>query len=308
MQLRHLRYFVKIVEAGSFSRAAATIHVAQPALSQQIAELEEQLGVKILLRTARGVRMTPAGEALYREASSILRQVELLPDVVRSSGEEATGTVAVGMSSTLAGQFAGTLMEASRAALPKIMLKFASADSLSLKGRIEMHTLDLAIVFEDYLDARLLREPMFRQRLFYVSREGPGAPKAPVRANDLASLPVILPGMPNGLRAMLDRVFSSLSIVPNMVAEADVFSSMLAAVGQGLGGTVLPMSEVSDVQGRPLVAVPIVGPSLYMTASVVWSNDFPLTRAGEAVRQLLVGLLKGNVVSNPATGLELLNG
>ena len=65
MQLRHLRYFVKIVEAGSFSRAAATIHRRpQPALSQQIAELEEQLGVKILLRTARGVRMTPAGEAL----------------------------------------------------------------------------------------------------------------------------------------------------------------------------------------------------------------------------------------------------
>jgi LysR family transcriptional regulator, nitrogen assimilation regulatory protein len=79
MQLRHLRYFVKIVEAGSFSRAAA-IHVAQPALSQQIAELEEQLGGTILLRTPRAVRMTPAGEALYREASSILRQVVLLPD------------------------------------------------------------------------------------------------------------------------------------------------------------------------------------------------------------------------------------
>jgi LysR family transcriptional regulator, nitrogen assimilation regulatory protein len=308
MQLRHLRYFVKIVEAGSFSRAAATIHVAQPALSQQIAELEEQLGVSLLLRTARGVRVTPAGEALYGEASSILRQVELLPDVVRSSGEEATGTVAVGMSSTLAGQFAGTLMEASKAALPKVMMKFASADSLSLKRRIETHTLDLAVVFEDYLDARLLREPIFGQRLFYVSREGSAEPKASVRLDDLAKLPLVLPSMPNGLRAMLDRVFSSSKIVPNMVAEADVFSSLLAAVGQGIGGTVLPTSEVSDAHGGPLVAVPIVDPPLYMTASVVWSNDFPLTRAGEAVRQLLVSFLKGNVVANPTTGLELLHG
>src|SRR6478609_11768500 len=76
MQYRHLRYFVKVVECGSFSRAASTIHVAQPALSQQIAQLEEQLGVGLLLRSARGVRPTAAGEVLYREASSILRQLE----------------------------------------------------------------------------------------------------------------------------------------------------------------------------------------------------------------------------------------
>jgi LysR family nitrogen assimilation transcriptional regulator len=101
MQLRYLRYFVKIVEAGSFSRAA-TIYVTQPALSQQIVELQEQLRVTLLLRTAREVRSTPARETLYKEGSSILRQVEELPDVVRSVGTEAAGSVAVGMSSTLA--------------------------------------------------------------------------------------------------------------------------------------------------------------------------------------------------------------
>lgn len=308
MQLRHLRYFVKIVEAGSFSRAAATIHVAQPALSQQIAELEEQLGVTLLLRTARGVRPTPAGETLYREASSILRQVELLPDIVRSVGAEAAGSVAVGMSSTLAAQFAGTLMEASRAALPKVILKFASADSLSLKARIEVHTLDLAIVFEDEHDARLLRTPIFRQRLFYVSRVGSPEPNTPVRVSDLARLPVILPSTPNGLRVMLDRIFASSDITPNLVAEADVLSSLLAAVAQGLGGTVIPMSDASAVPGGPLTAVPIIDPPLYMTASVVWSADFPLTRAAEAVRQLLINFLKASVVPGLATGLELLAG
>ncbi|MEI9899681.1 MAG: LysR family transcriptional regulator [Hyphomicrobium sp.] len=72
MQLRHLRYFVKIVEAGSFSRAATTIHVAQPALSQQIAELEERLGVPVLQRHARGVRPTPgpARSSIARRSSS----------------------------------------------------------------------------------------------------------------------------------------------------------------------------------------------------------------------------------------------
>ena len=82
MQFRHLRYFVSVVEAGSFSRAAVAIHVAQPALSQQIAELEERLGQTLLKRSSRGVRPTPAGDALYRKASAILRQLERLPELV----------------------------------------------------------------------------------------------------------------------------------------------------------------------------------------------------------------------------------
>ena len=79
MQFRQLRYFVKIVEAGSFSRAASVVHIAQPALSQQIAELEERLGVALLQRSARGVRPTAAGDVLYKEASAILHQPDQLP-------------------------------------------------------------------------------------------------------------------------------------------------------------------------------------------------------------------------------------
>ena len=91
MNLRQLRYFVKIVERGSFSRAAEDVHVAQPALSQQIAELEQALGVSLLHRSARGVRATAAGDALYAEAVEILRRIERLPGIARSAGGEADG-------------------------------------------------------------------------------------------------------------------------------------------------------------------------------------------------------------------------
>lgn len=87
MQLRHLRYFVSIVDAGSFCRAAATIHVAQPALSQQIAGLEATLGATLLHRSARGVCPTQVGKIFYREAVSILQRVEQLRGIVRSTGE-----------------------------------------------------------------------------------------------------------------------------------------------------------------------------------------------------------------------------
>jgi hypothetical protein len=87
MHYRHLYYFVRIVEAGSFSQATRTIHVAQPALSQQIAELEASLGVPLLQRSARGVKPTAAGQKFYDEASSILRKYENLPGLVRSNSE-----------------------------------------------------------------------------------------------------------------------------------------------------------------------------------------------------------------------------
>jgi LysR family transcriptional regulator, nitrogen assimilation regulatory protein len=152
MQLRHLRYFVRIVEAGSFSRAAATIHVAQPALSQQIAELEEELGVSLLHRSARGVRPTAAGETLYREAAAILQQMEQLPGKIRSTGGETEGAVSLGMTSTLAAFLSGPFMEACRTALPQVALRFITGHSLLIASRIEARTLDFGIVFEDEHD------------------------------------------------------------------------------------------------------------------------------------------------------------
>src|ERR1700733_8412827 len=102
MQFRQLRYFVKIVDAGSFSRAASVVHVAQPALSQQVAELEERVGVMLLQRSARGVRPAAAGEILYTEASAILHQLDQLPNAIRPDSGEPEGIVSLGFAISLA--------------------------------------------------------------------------------------------------------------------------------------------------------------------------------------------------------------
>ena len=171
MQFRHLRYFVSVVEAGSFSRAAAAIHVAQPALSQQVAELEERLGQTLLKRSSRGVRPTAAGDALYRKASAILRQLERLPELVRSSSGETQGTVSLGIATSLAGQLVGPFIEACKVAHPKVTLKWFDGDSASLGGRVEANSLDIAVLFEGELASPLSRRPLFRQRLYFVGKD-----------------------------------------------------------------------------------------------------------------------------------------
>ena len=302
MQLRHLRYFVKIVEAGSFSRAASTIHVAQPALSQQIAELELRLGTNLLQRSARGVRPTAAGEVLYREASAILRLVEKLPGIVRSSGGETGGAVSLGMSSTLAASLGGAFFETCKAALPKVTLKLAVIDSESLKARIEAHTLDIAMVFEDELGPVFSRTPLFRQRLYLIRREPLGNNAISISFDRLAALPLILPSPPNVVRSLLDRTFAAAGVSPNVVAEADVLFGILSALSTGMGSTVLPKGDFSDISADQIAL--LIEPPLFLTASIISSGDFPLSYAGEAVRNVLMKFAERHFGANDAPGVE----
>ena len=307
MQLRHLRYFVKIVEAGSFSRAAATIHVAQPALSQQIAELEEELGLPVLQRHARGISPTAAGEVLYREAVVILRHIEQLPGIVRSIDGDPDGVVALGMSSTLAATLGGPFIQSCRDRLPKVMVKFHISDSETLKSQISNHVFDLALLFEDQLAAGYSRAPLFRQRLYYIGGKRTSRSAGTISMDRLAKLPLVLPTAPNILRSVLDREFAGIGASPNIVSEGDQLSSIMSLVREGLGGTVLPRG-FQHGEGTADLGVPLlIEPPLFLTASVIWSSDTALSRAAEAVRLALADYVATHTRENAHPGLELLS-
>src|SRR4051812_27201158 len=123
MNLRRLQYFVKIVDIGSLTQAADILHVAQPALSQQLATLEGEVRQQLLLRTKRGVTPTQAGEVLYRHAQVILRQCEQALTEMRAAGRELSGSVSVGLApGTAAAGLAVPLLRAVRARHPGVVL------------------------------------------------------------------------------------------------------------------------------------------------------------------------------------------
>jgi LysR family transcriptional regulator, nitrogen assimilation regulatory protein len=304
MKLRHLRYFVTVVDAGSFSRAATTIHIAQPALSRQVLELEEIIGVELLHRTARGVRPTAAGEVLYREATTILRQMDKLPGIVRSAGGEVEGTVSLGMSSTLASFLSGPFMDACRAAFPKVRLRFITGDSILLKSHIDAGKIDLAVVYEDEPTPGYARQTLFRQRLYLVRREPLAENGAAVPIGRLAEIPLVLPAHPNVTRILLDRVFAEAGVAPNMVGEADVLSSMLSAVQTGIGDTVLPKGDLSDVPGYGALLPLPIEPAIFLTAAILNSSETPLGRTATLVRNLFAGFVFELMNAVPPPGAE----
>jgi LysR family nitrogen assimilation transcriptional regulator len=304
MQLRHLRYFVTIVEAGSFSRAAVNIHIAQPALSKQIAELEAELGGNLLHRSARGVHPTAAGQILYNEAVSILRQMQQLPSKVRFAGGEIEGTVGLGMSSTLAGFLAGPFVEACRVAFPKIVLRLITADSLMVTSRVKAQSLDIGVVFEDDLAAGFMRRPLFRQRLFLVRRGPVEGDNTSVHISDVGARPLVLPAAPNVTRTVLDRAFSKAGVTPYIVAEADVLSAMLSAVQTGTGDIIIPKGHLMDLPGHASLVPLLIEPPIYLLASAVSWGDAPLAPACGAVRDLFASFLADRFAENPPPGAE----
>jgi LysR family transcriptional regulator, nitrogen assimilation regulatory protein len=293
MQYRQLRYFVKIVEAGSFSRAAALVHVAQPALSQQIGELEDRLGVILLQRSARGVRPTPAGEVLYREAAAILKKLDQLPSVVRSSDGVAQGTVSLGLASLLGPGIVGRFVEACRSQLQKVNLKLAVSDSASLREKLSRQSLDLAIVFEDELDPAFARQPLYRQRLYLFYPAGMSM-KECVSLAELAALPLVLPSLPNLTRRGLDRTFAHAQLTPNLLAEVDDFTSILSTLRTGMAATVFPKGDLAEL-GDGIGGPALIDPPLDMTVSIVSSKGASLTHAAAAIRDLLRSFIEQHV-------------
>jgi LysR family transcriptional regulator, nitrogen assimilation regulatory protein len=304
VKLRQLRYFAKIVECGSFSRAAAEVHIAQPALSQQVAELEQNLGVTLLHRTARGVRPTAAGQALYAETLEILRRIERLPSIVQSAGGEAQGSVKFGMSSTLAAVLGGPFMDVVKQALPKVVLRLVTQDSQTLRAQIIEQRIDLALVFEDQPVVGLVRAPLFRQCLYLIQRKKTARTPQRVTLARLATRPLVLPAYPNLVRKLLDDAFVAAGVQPVTVAEADVFSSVLAAVQSGIGDTVLPKGDFSDSPGNTNLAAIPIEPPIYLTAVLISSRESALTTPVDAVREHFIAFAHAYLRENAVLGAE----
>ncbi|WP_322011649.1 LysR substrate-binding domain-containing protein [Paraburkholderia sp. J12] len=306
MNFKQLRNFVTIVDAGSISRAAQLAHIAQPALSQQIAELEEAFGVTLLQRSARGVRATAAGERLYAEARAILRRVDRLPEIVRNQGDAVEGNVRVGMSSTLAAIMGGPMIAACAAVLPMVRLQLAAVGSARLAASLREHTHDLILLFEDDPVDSCVRMPLFHQRLFLVRRANGAIARSSITVAELADIPLVLPYSPNVTRAAVDRALKRAGIEPHVAAELDLITGVLTAVQAGVGDTILPLGRTDQLPSNGEFVALAIEPPLSLTASLVSSGDTPLTAAGEAVRDFMAAFVARFLQEHPIPGAELI--
>lgn len=240
MELRQLRYFVRVVELGSMGRAAADLGVVTSALSQQISRLEGELSTRLLQRSATGVVPTDAGLAFFRQAQLALRHADDAAQAARQA--RLAGHVSIGLAPSTSAVLALPLMQAMRERYPDVRLRLVETLSGNLAAMLNARQLDLAVLFDREHARRWSVMPLLDERLFLIGRPDlPGMPSGrSVAITSLDQLPLVLPSGTHGLRAAVDAAFARERRQPNVVLEIDGLAVLMDAVRAGLAATVQP--------------------------------------------------------------------
>jgi LysR family nitrogen assimilation transcriptional regulator len=293
MELRHIRYFVGVSEAGSLLKASARLHIAQPALGQQIAALEHHLGARLFDRSSRGVTLTSAGKAFLEHAKVLLADVERARAAVRESSTAPSGEVAIGLPTTVALIATVPILQACREKLPQVRLKIVEAYSGFLREWLVSGRLDLALLNGDQPDPVLAKQILLDDRLAFVSSPQRAAAPRKMTLSALSRWPLILPGRDHGLRRIIDDACELGGIELNVVAEIESLPSVKRAVEADVGGTILPLGAVADeVAAGRLRASPIDGAGMLRRLVCATSVTRPRTAACAAVMHLVGEVLK----------------
>ncbi|MDR2300181.1 MAG: LysR family transcriptional regulator [Comamonas sp.] len=310
MELRQLRYFVRIVELGSMSRAALDLDMVQSALSQQISRLESELSTRLLQRTPRGVIPTEAGQAFFHEAQLTLRHAEQAIHAAQQA--RLSGAVSMGLSPTIANVLGLPLMCAMRERYPDVRLHMVSALSGHLTSLLNARQLDLAILFDTNSARRWSVMPLLEEKLFLIqSRRQPVAAQiphdTPISLEQLQQVPLILPSGSHGLRSSVMASFNSAGFQSQMAMEIDSLPLLMEAVDAGMGATVQPWSAVGmyrDAAER-FQWSQIADDSVRRKAALCSLSDDELSPAALAARVVLMDCARQLVQSGNWVGATL---
>lgn len=247
MDIRQLRYFVQIVESGSLLKASRQIYIAQPALSQQLAKLEAEVGVQLLTRSARGVSPTENGLALYHHAKFLIRQVDQSVMIARQGPSAIAGLVSIGLAPTTVAALGLELVRHLRNKYPAVVLNVVESLSGHLEQMLELGRLDMAILFKQLVLPRHAAQPLVDETLVVLLPLKSSLVPARRRSLTLAEackLPLILPTASHGLRRRIDIEVEQQNLRLNLVAEVDSLVLLMASVGEEFGATIQPMSAM----------------------------------------------------------------
>jgi LysR family nitrogen assimilation transcriptional regulator len=290
MDLRKLRYFIGIAEAGGFHRAARTLNIAQSALSKQIRQLEAEIGWKLLDRGPLGISLTAEGRRLLAESREIIDRIDRLPTSIASHGA-IRGSVKIGAPAAVAAHLFGPLARRLHDLHPEIHLKCIT-DTPRLMELLSANELDLGLATlsdPDDLGAAWNVDKLACEQDCLVGPAGTLDPSRPVKFSEMLELPLVLAPMPHFRRSHMERLAASEGRSLNVAAEAGAIGAQASFVCQGLGFAVMPFSAATLMTSAgPLEIAPIDG--LKSWRSLMRRSDGMQSAASVVVAELIVEL------------------
>ncbi|ELT8760272.1 tricarballylate utilization LysR family transcriptional regulator TcuR [Salmonella enterica] len=305
MELRQLRYFVRIIETGSMGSAAQDLDIGVSALSQQMSRLENELAIRLLQRTSRGVTPTNAGLAFYSQAQLALRHAD---DAILAAREaRLSGHVSVGMAPSTASILGIPFIHAMQENYADVRLHVVESLSGNLERMINTRQIDLAVVFQKDKILRWSARPILEEQLFLIGSHAllAALPDNPITPEQLAGIPLIMPSQGHGLRGRLDAVCQEHALNVEIVAEIDGLALLMRAVRDGLGATLQPGAAISHLGNDALRVIGVHNPVLSRPNFLVSLSDDELTPAGLAARVVLTKVMRQLVDAGEWPGATL---
>lgn len=296
IDLRQLRYFIAIVEQGSISRAAGVLHVAQPALSLHIRNMEAHLGTPLLFRTPRGVQPTQAGAILLHHARIILGQMTAAEEEVRGTHSDPSGEVRLGLPGTIAQILAVPLTTQTHRRYPRIRLHIAEAMSGFVREWLRDARIDLAVLYGDADGHGITTQPILQEALQFF---GPASPLpdevlppsgTTIAFADAIATPLILPTRGHGLRDLLTRISGEAGV--NAVIDIDSYANIKALVRSGMGYSILPQNALATEAAQGSLRVwNIREPALHRQVVLAHASERPMPNTVMLIHRLCAEIL-----------------
>ncbi|MDN7144206.1 LysR family transcriptional regulator [Pseudomonas sp. JQ170] len=287
MDVVQLKTLIHVAELGSLSKAADRLHIAQPALSRQIRQLEQELGGYLFERHGRGMQITEMGREVLAHATRIMEEMESIRSTVAGGGSLFRGTVVVGTTPTVAEIATVPWVRKMREVQPHLGIRFSSAYSGYLLDWLQRGELELAISYDPPPLHTLRIVPVMMENLILVGPADAGLRlDTPVAFAQLQARELVLPSARHGLRLIVDECARKAGITLRTSLEADSFTAMVDLVRNGFGLTVLPLASIySQLQNGSLSAAPLVDPTPMRTLVQVFPADRRVSPAAKFVAQ-----------------------
>lgn len=307
MDLKQIRAFVQVAELGSFTRAAAVLQIAQPALSRQVRALEVDLRQTLFARNGRGVTLTEAGTRLLAHGRGILQQVERARQDLADPSGAVAGLLSIGLPPSLSRTLTTPLVGAFRARFPRATLTMVEGLSNYTLEWLEQGRIDCAVVYNATPSAAMDLQPVVDEQLFLVSSRSPGRKTAlrPATLADVAAHELVIPSRPHAIRMRLETVLAQAGLKPRVDLEIESVPAILDLVhSQHLHAVLSRSALLASGHEADFVARPIVlGPRATPLATTLWIATSAHRPRGPLLEQavaLLAEMLQRDLAAQPA--------
>jgi LysR family transcriptional regulator, nitrogen assimilation regulatory protein len=307
MDIKRLHAFVKIVDIGSITRASSTLHIAQPALSQQIASLEAHFGKTLLVRSKRGVVPTEAGKVLYRHCQVILKQMDQAELEVTTSNAIISGHVSVALAPLSPGSLLATqLVRDILRDHPGIILHINENVGGVISEMIMSGKIDIALIYNPGTIAGVAFEPVQTEELYFVSLTAVVGEDQEVTLSEVVEQPLILPSNIHTVRQVVDTTLSRARLKATIVMQTESISLIAGAISEGLGATIVPRSAALAILKRlpDAQCYRIRKPNMKVNTAICVSAQLPLSEPAIVVRDRLLELAQAIVDADASPAAE----